>query len=57
MVLILNRLIKFESNSLIFHNLMINQSIIDAVGWIYFAAWSLSFYGQLILNFKLKRYS
>lgn len=36
---------------------MIPQVIIDIVGWIYFIAWSLSFYGQFFLNIKLKRYS
>lgn len=25
------------------------------VGWIYFTAWSLSFYGQVYENYKLKR--
>jgi hypothetical protein len=34
---------------------MIPQVAIDVVGWIYFAAWSLSFYGQFGLNFKLKK--
>jgi|JI6StandDraft_1071083.scaffolds.fasta_scaffold03363_8 hypothetical protein len=34
---------------------MFSQTAIDVVGWVYFVAWSLSFYGQLILNFKLKR--
>lgn len=28
--------------------------LIDIVGWIYFAAWSLSFYFQVILNFRRK---
>jgi cystinosin len=31
------------------------QIIIDVVGWVYFAAWSLSFYGQIFENFKRKR--
>lgn len=35
---------------------MFDQSTIDIIGWIYFTAWSLSFYGQLLLNYKLKRY-
>ena len=29
--------------------------IIEIVGWIYFIAWSISFYPQVILNFKLKK--
>lgn len=35
---------------------MVAQVIIDIVGWIYFLAWSLSFYGQFLLNFKLGKY-
>ena len=35
---------------------MFSQTAIDVIGWIYFVAWSLSFYGQLILNYRLKRY-
>lgn len=31
--------------------------IITIVGWIYFSAWSISFYGQIYINFKLKKYS
>jgi cystinosin len=31
------------------------QIIIDVVGWVYFAAWSLSFYGQIFENFRRKR--
>lgn len=30
--------------------------LIEVLGWGYFAAWSASFYGQLILNHKLKKY-
>ena len=33
------------------------QLVIDIVGWVYFAAWSISFYGQIYTNFKLKKYS
>ena len=29
--------------------------IIIVVGWIYFAAWSISFYPQVILNIQRKR--
>jgi hypothetical protein len=36
---------------------MVSQVLIDVIGWIYFSAWSLSFYGQFILNFRLKKYS
>lgn len=28
--------------------------ISDVVGWIYFAAWSISFYPQIYINFKRK---
>jgi hypothetical protein len=35
---------------------MVAQIAIDIIGWIYFVAWSLSFYGQFILNFQLKKY-
>ena len=28
--------------------------ISSIVGWVYFAAWSLSFYPQAILNYKMK---
>lgn len=31
--------------------------VIQIIGWIYFAAWSLSFYGQIYENFRRKRYS
>lgn len=30
--------------------------LIPIVGWIYFSAWSISFYGQIYENFKNKRY-
>lgn len=30
--------------------------ISNIIGWIYFTAWSLSFYGQLYENYRLKRY-
>ena len=32
-----------------------HTSLITATGWIYFAAWSCSFYGQLYENYKQKR--
>lgn len=32
------------------------QLIITIVGWVYFFAWSFSFYGQIYENFKHKRY-
>lgn len=32
------------------------EIIISIVGWIYFVAWSLSSYPQLILNWKTKEY-
>lgn len=35
---------------------MIDQHLIDLAGWIYFFAWSLSFYPQIFLNFRLKKY-
>ena len=28
----------------------------QVIGWIYFAAWSVSFYPQVYLNWKRKRY-
>jgi cystinosin len=31
------------------------QIISDVVGWLYFVAWSLSFYPQAILNYQTKR--
>lgn len=31
--------------------------LIQVIGWIYFFAWSFSFYGQIYENFKRKRYS
>jgi len=31
--------------------------IIEIIGWIYFFAWSFSFYGQIYENFKHKRYT
>ena len=31
-------------------------NLILATGWIYTIAWSLSFYGQIYENYKLKRY-
>lgn len=30
--------------------------LVYIVGWIYFFAWSISFYPQIILNFQRKRY-
>lgn len=33
------------------------QTVIDVVGWIYFFAWSLSFYGQIYTNYKVKKYA
>ena len=30
--------------------------IIDIIGWVYFFAWSFSFYGQIYENFRHKRY-
>jgi hypothetical protein len=30
------------------------QVVSDLIGWIYFFAWSASFYGQLVLNYKRK---
>ena len=32
-----------------------NHLLIEIVGWIYFSAWSISFYGQIYENFKHKR--
>jgi cystinosin len=29
--------------------------LIQIIGWIYFFAWSFSFYGQIYENFKRKR--
>lgn len=29
--------------------------ICDVVGWIYFVAWSISFYPQIIQNYQRKR--
>lgn len=34
----------------------VEKTIINVVGWIYFFAWSISFYGQIYTNFKLKTY-
>jgi hypothetical protein len=28
----------------------------DITGWIYFFAWSISFYPQIFLNYRRKRY-
>lgn len=36
---------------------MIPQLLIDIVGWLYFLCWSLGFYGQLYVTWRLKRYS
>lgn len=33
------------------------QTVIDVIGWIYFFAWSISFYGQIYTNYKVKKYS
>ena len=30
--------------------------LIDIVGWLYFAAWSCSFYPQIVLNIRRQRY-
>ena len=30
--------------------------VIIVIGWLYFVAWSLSFYPQVFLNFTRKRY-
>ena len=30
--------------------------LISSIGWIYFSAWSVAFYGQIYTNYKLKRY-
>lgn len=32
----------------------IDKVLIDIIGWIYFIAWSISFYPQVILNYKTK---
>jgi hypothetical protein len=32
------------------------RMLADLVGWVYFLAWSLSFYGQVYENHKHKRY-
>lgn len=37
----------------IIHSKVINV-LISIIGWIYFFAWSISFYPQVILNFKTK---
>lgn len=41
-----------------FPSLMYNTSeIISSIfGWVYFLAWSVSFYPQIFVNYKLKRY-
>ena len=31
------------------------EVISTVIGWLYFAAWSLSFYPQAILNYQTKR--
>lgn len=28
--------------------------LVDVIGWVYFSAWSISFYGQIYTNFKVK---
>jgi len=38
---------------LVVHSLILT-SIINVIGWIYFVAWSLSFYPQVFVNFKRK---
>lgn len=35
---------------------MVPQTLIDITGWIYLVTWALGFYGQLFLNFRLKKY-
>jgi cystinosin len=30
------------------------DSAVEVTGWVYFVAWSASFYGQLVLNYRLK---
>ena len=37
----------------IIHSKVINV-LISTIGWIYFFAWSISFYPQVILNFRTK---
>jgi len=32
------------------------DKVINIVGWLYFAAWSCSFYPQIVLNFRRQRY-
>ena len=29
----------------------------EVIGWVYFVAWSVSFYPQIIVNFRRKRYA
>jgi cystinosin len=31
------------------------DSVINTVGWLYFVAWSFSFYPQVLLNFQRQR--
>lgn len=31
--------------------------LVEITGWIYFVAWSISFYPQVFLNYRRKRYS
>lgn len=31
------------------------QIIIDVVGWVYFSAWAISFWGQIYENIRQKR--
>jgi hypothetical protein len=38
------------------YKLAVLNVICDVVGWIYFAAWSISFYPQIYQNFQRKRY-
>lgn len=33
------------------------QILITVIGWVYFSAWSISFYGQIFENFRRKRYA
>lgn len=33
------------------------QVLITVIGWVYFSAWSISFYGQIFENFRRKRYA
>jgi cystinosin len=32
------------------------EIFISVIGWIYFGAWSISFYGQIFENWRHKKY-